>query len=89
MNHYRPLTIIGLLAAAVVVFAVEQRSEVRFADEYGAIPSVIVPAVRSLMHGDFSLPVFRQLSRLVTALFLHGSGEHLLGNLIFCGYLVT
>jgi membrane associated rhomboid family serine protease len=92
MNPYRHLTIIGLIATAVMVFAVERRQESKTALDYGVVPVAIVGALRAVSHGDVSLPVVGELSRLVTNLFVHGSAEHLLGNMIFLwtfGYLVS
>ncbi|MEX2171405.1 MAG: rhomboid family intramembrane serine protease [Pirellulales bacterium] len=83
MNPYRQLTIFGLIAIAVMVFAVERRREATFADDYGAVPAIIVPAFRSLVDGDVSLAVVRELLRTVTALFLHGDAQHLLFNMVF------
>lgn len=91
-SPYRHLTIFGLIAVAVVVFGIEQTRETRFSLDYGAVPAVVVPAIESLFEGDVSKPVLGELSRLVTALFVHGDGQHLLGNMIFLwvfGFLVS
>lgn len=92
MILYRHFAILGLIAAAAVVFGIEQVQETGFAEEYGAIPAIIVPAFRAIASGNGNLSDVRELSRLVTALFLHGSGPHLLGNMIVLwafGYLVS
>jgi rhomboid family protein len=92
MNPYRHLTIFAIIAVCVVVFAGEQMRGEKFAEDYGAVPAIIVPAFRALRQGDFSLPVLRGLSRLVTAIFLHGDAEHIIYNMAFLwtfGYLTS
>jgi membrane associated rhomboid family serine protease len=92
MNPYRHLTIFALIAACVVVYAAEHARETSFAEDYGAVPAVIVPAFRALRQGDFSLSVLRDLSRLVTAIFLHGDAQHIIYNMVFLwtfGYLTS
>lgn len=92
MNPYRHLTIFAIIAVSVVVFAGEQMRGERFAEDFGAVPAVVVPAFRALRQGDFSLPVWRDLSRLVTAIFLHGDAQHIIYNMVFLwtfGYLVS
>lgn len=92
MNPYRHLTIIGIIVVAVLVFVVEHRRETRFSEDYGAVPAIVVPAFRGLLDGDLSLTVVRELSRTITALFLHGDAQHLLFNMVFLwtfGYLTS
>jgi membrane associated rhomboid family serine protease len=83
MNPYRHVTIFALIAAAVIVFLVERRREARFADDFGAVPAIVVPAFRALLDGDVSRPVVQALSRTLSALFVHGDAQHLLFNMVF------
>lgn len=83
MNPYRHLTILLLIAVMVVIFGVEQNGGTSFAESYGAVPALIGPAWDQLVHGELSLSVARELSRLVTAMFVHGDIEHILFNMVF------
>lgn len=92
MNLYRHVTILALIAAAIAVFVVERRREATFAEDFGAVPAIVVPAFRSLLDGDASLIVVCELSPTITALFLHGDAQHLLFNMVFLwtfGYLTS
>lgn len=92
MDPYRHLTILGLIAVAGLVFAVETARETSFAQDYGVVPSVVVPAFRAVVQGDLNLTTAGPLIRLVTALFLHGGIEHIVLNLVFLwafGYLTS
>ena len=92
MNPYRHLSILGIIAVAAIVFAGEQMRDTSFAEDYGAVPAAIVPAFRALVHGEMSLAVAQSLSRLVTALFLHGDAQHIVYNMAFLwtfGYLTS
>ncbi len=83
LNPYRHITIFGLIAIASIVYFAEQSLKTSWAESYGAIPSLIVPAFRELAAGEWSIGALRGLSTLVTALFLHGSPEHILFNMVF------
>jgi membrane associated rhomboid family serine protease len=74
---------LGIIAVAGIVFAIERSGETSFAENHGAVPAVIVPAVQGLAGGDVTVSNVRPLARLVTALFLHGDPEHLIYNLVF------
>jgi membrane associated rhomboid family serine protease len=92
MNPYRHLTILGLIAVAGLVFAVETARETSFAKDYGVVPSIVVPAFRAVVQGDLDLTTAGPQIRLVTALFLHGGIEHIVLNLVFLwafGYLTS
>jgi membrane associated rhomboid family serine protease len=92
MNLYRHLTIIGLIALSTTLFAGEQMQGTTWAESYGAVPSIIVPAFHKLCAGNLSTEVLWPLSRLITALFLHGGPEHLIYNMVFLwtfGYLTS
>jgi membrane associated rhomboid family serine protease len=92
MLAYRHATIIAFILVAAGVFTVEQGSRSDFAESAGAIPASIAAATRELAAGNASLAAGRQLSRLFTAIFLHGGPEHLVFNMVFLwtfGYLVS
>jgi membrane associated rhomboid family serine protease len=83
MLAYRHVTIIAFILVAAGVFTVEQGSRADFALSAGAIPASIATATRELMGGSEIPTAVRQLSRLFTAIFLHGSPEHLVFNMVF------
>jgi membrane associated rhomboid family serine protease len=90
MNPYHHLTIIGIIVVCAIVFAGEQVRHTSFAEDYGAVPAAISPEFRALAQGDLSISTLRNLSRLVTAIFLHGGPEHIIFNMVFLwtfGYL--
>ena len=51
LNPYRYLTIFGLIALCAIVFAGEQAQHASWAEDYGAVPSLIIPAFRELKSG--------------------------------------
>jgi membrane associated rhomboid family serine protease len=83
MRVYHHVTILAIIAVAAGVFAIEQTREADFAQDFGTVPALINQASRGLPDGQWSLAAVRQLSRLVTALFLHGDVEHILYNMVF------
>lgn len=92
MNPRRHLVIFGLIAACVAVFALERRQGTSWSGDFGAVPTSIVPAFQEIIHGRWSLPAGRNLSRLVTAVFLHADIQHLGYNMVFLwifGYLTS
>jgi membrane associated rhomboid family serine protease len=92
MNPYRHLTIFGLIGLCALVFAAEMSYQTSWAERFGAVPVEIISAYRSLLAGDWSLSVFRNLSRLVTAIFLHANAQHIAFNMVFLwafGYLTS
>jgi membrane associated rhomboid family serine protease len=92
MNPYRHLTIFGLIALCAFVFAGEQFQQTSWSQEFGAVPAAIVPAYHELISGQWSLAIARNLSRLITAIFLHGGVEHFGYNMVFLwvfGYLAS
>lgn len=92
LNPYRHLTIFGLIALSAIVFAAEQLQQTSWAKDYGAVPTLIVPAFRELIGGHLSLSAARNLSRLVTAIFLHADAQHIGYNMVFLwtfGYLTS
>ncbi len=92
MTPNRHLTIFGLITACAIVFAGERVRDTSFAEEYGAVPAVIAPSFRALVHADVNVSVAQSLSRLVTAIFLHADAEHIIYNMVFLwtfGYLTS
>jgi membrane associated rhomboid family serine protease len=92
MNPYRHLTIFAIIAACAVVFTGERIRETSFADDYGAVPAVIAPAFHELLDSNINSSVLRALSRLITAIFLHGDAQHIIYNTAFLwtfGYLTS
>jgi rhomboid family protein len=79
----RHLSIWGIIAVAVIVFAVEQVRDTSFAETGGTIPTQVRAAASAVMAGHFSLAEAKTFSTLVTSIFLHGDVEHILFNMIF------
>lgn len=92
MNPYRHLTILALIAACVAVFAGEQARQTSFADDFGAVPTLIGQSWSEIVHGEVSLAAVGEMSHLVTSIFIHGGVDHLLWNMVFLwafGYVTS
>lgn len=92
MNPYRHLSILAIIVLATMLFAAEQTHRTSFAPNYGADSSQVRSACNAIANGEFNLEAARALSRLVTALFLHGDIRHILHNMAFLwafGYLIS
>ena len=76
-------TILGIIAVAAIVFGWDQTRELPFSYSYGAVPVLITSAWDSLLGGQLSLSAVGAITRLITALFLHGSVEHIVFNMVF------
>ena len=83
MNPYRHLSIWGIIAVAVLVFAAEQIRETSFAENGGAVPTLVRAAASALVQGRLSLDDMQAFATLVTSIFLHGDVEHILFNMVF------
>ncbi len=79
----RQLSIWGIIAVAVIVFAVEQSREISFGDSGGMIPMQVRAAAGALVEGRLSVEGAKAFSTLVTSMFLHGDVEHILFNMVF------
>jgi rhomboid family protein len=79
----RHLTIWGLIAVAVIVFAGEQVRETSFAPNWGAIPTQVQAAAADMVAGHWSLADGKAFLTLVTSMFLHGDVRHILFNMVF------
>jgi len=91
-NPYQYLAIFALIAICATVFAAEHLAQTSWSDELGAVPILIVPAYHELISGQWSLAMWRNLSRLFTAIFLHGGVIHIGYNMVFLwafGYLTS
>ena len=85
MFERRPFTIIGIIAVCAAVFLLRSTEDAAqaVAVDYGAVPKLISDAWLQLIGGQVNLPVLGQLSRLLTALVVHGNFEHCLYNMVF------
>ncbi len=79
----RHLSIWGIIAVAVLVFAVEQVRKTSFAESGGTIPTQVRAAAGDLRAGRFDLAEAKTFSTLVTSIFLHADVEHILFNMVF------
>jgi membrane associated rhomboid family serine protease len=92
INPYRHLAIFALIVLCAAVFAAEQLQQTSWSIEFGAMPAAIVPAYHELISGGWTLAMWRNLSRLVTAVFLHADFMHIGYNMVFLwtfGYLTS
>ncbi len=86
-THRRPVVTIGLIAACIAAFAYElavQSSSgdaglTRLIREFGLIPGELTAE----LGGDRADGLYRELSTLVTSMFLHGDPFHIGFNLLF------
>lgn len=79
----RHLAIIGLIALCAIVFAAGEMKQTSWSQDFGAVPASIVPAFHELISGHWSLATWRNLSRLLSAVFLHGDVTHIGYNMVF------
>jgi len=79
----RHLSIWGIIAVAVIVFAAEQVRETTFAESGGTIPTQVRAAASALVEGHFSLAEAKTFTTLATSMFLHADVEHILFNMVF------
>lgn len=92
LNPYRHLAILALIGLCAIVFSAEQIRQATWSENLGAVPAAIVPAYQELIGGHWSLSMWRNLSRLITALFLHADAVHIGYNMVFLwafGYLTS
>ena len=85
MPDRRYSTIVALIATAVAVFAIRPTDQglSEMAVDYGATPKSITTAWDQWVEGQRGPQIWQSLSRLVTALFVHGDFSHLLMNMVF------
>jgi membrane associated rhomboid family serine protease len=92
MDPYRHLSILAIIISAAMVFAAEQAGGTSFAESHGVVSPQVRSACNALVNGELNREAARALSRMVTALFLHGDIEHILLNMVFLwafGYLTS
>jgi membrane associated rhomboid family serine protease len=92
MNAYRHLTIFFLIGLCGLVYVAEQSQQSSWAEEYGTVPTTIVQAFQAVRRGHVDLATLKDLSGLVSSIFLHGSPEHIVYNMLFLwtfGYLTS
>ena len=82
----RPVVTIGLIVVCIAAFAYEllvqsegARAFSRFIREYGLVPAELT----AQLGGDQADQLYRELSTLVTSMFLHGDLAHIGFNLLF------
>jgi membrane associated rhomboid family serine protease len=66
-----------------MVFVYQETQGESVTDDYAAVPTTIDAAWNSIVAGEPSLEALGELTRLVTAMFLHGVFEHILYNMVF------
>ena len=88
--HFQAVTL-ALIAANVIIFAIQQLGVVSIADTYGMMGYALIPAelLNAGFFGDASYQVFGGQAQvperltLVSYMFLHGGILHLVGNMAF------
>jgi membrane associated rhomboid family serine protease len=83
MEYFRYISIIGIISLCAIVFVGEQVSDSPFRQDWGATPTHIRAAYEQFSAGEFSIDGARELSTLITSIFLHGGVEHILYNMVF------
>lgn len=76
-------TVFGIIAVTCAVFLWQAAQGPQGLHEYSLVPAQTEDAIYSLLQGEITASVVHALSTTVTALFLHGSVEHLLMNMVF------
>lgn len=76
-------TILAIIVLAFAIYLGETAARQDWAVEYGVIPTELIAACSSLMGGDSSTSTVSELLTTVSALFLHGSPQHVLMNCVF------
>ncbi len=76
-------TIVALIATAVVVFLVEATFAPHLTRDYAVAPSKFASAWNELIGGGWDVRTAAALLTAVWSLFLHGSVEHVLLNMVF------
>ena len=76
-------TILGLIVLAVAIYAGETATGHSLSVAYGLVPKELIQAWLSLLGGDYGLSTISELLTTISALFLHGSPQHVLMNCVF------
>lgn len=76
-------TIVGIIALAAVVFLVQELFSLPLAFQYGTVPVEFRHLWHEVLAGRAGIESLGVVVKLFTPLFLHGSGEHLLLNMVF------
>ncbi|MCI0333861.1 MAG: rhomboid family intramembrane serine protease [Planctomycetes bacterium] len=83
MNFYRHLSVCGIIGLAAIVFAYELVGRTSLAPGWGTIPTHARAAFNGLLAGELTRESIQTFATLVTSMFLHGSPEHILFNMVF------
>jgi len=83
VNPYRHLSILGIIAVAVIVFVAEQSRQTSFSQSGGVVPAQVRSAAAGVVDGQFSFASAKTFATLVTSMFLHADVEHILFNMVF------
>lgn len=72
------------MTVCVVVFLIEEIFELQLGGKYGARPIEFQAGWQALLNGNLSFETLvKPLGKLIAPLFLHGSLQHVLGNMVF------